>query len=139
MAIKSLVGPSVLLAAWVALSGCQNTPPRQPANPGFVQKQGSPNPPVVGANQQPMQPNGAVMPAYNAAPGAGVSPPAVAPIGTGSQYRSTAPAPFINPSGPGPGAGFGTQNPTPPPLGPTAGPPGFDQPITPPQNPNFPR
>src|SRR5205807_10069795 len=133
MALKFMVGASLLLAAGVAASGCQNSPPRT-ASPGFAQKQGSSTPPMVSVSPPPLQPNGLGTnglgtPVNTAGPsGLGGIPTPAAPT-TGSQFRSTAP---YNPNS-GPGS-FG-QNPATPAFGPSTGGPGFNStPLMPPPN-----
>src|SRR5687767_5227517 len=108
MEFKSLVGTSLLLAACVALSGCQNSAPRRTTTPPMFmgQKSGTSNPPVVqagGPSQNFAAPSGAPsagmsspqskgfgQPISSAAPaGFSSSPPTVAPTQSGSQFRST--------------------------------------------------
>jgi hypothetical protein len=157
MAFKSMVGASLLMAACVALSGCQNTSPRPSPTPsGFTQRPvGSANPPVV-AGPATAQPNG-LTPNYTPAPGGVSGVPTASPAITGSQSRLTA-QPFIPNSGPGqafnpnagvgptsfttnpasvPGTSFNPSNLPPPSFGANSNGPGLESPILPPANPSF--
>ena len=115
MALKSMVGAGVLLAACVALtSGCQNAPARRTTTPGFVQqKPGTMHPPMANAYSQPGQSPSSVTPAHGLSHTGGTPAPSQTPTVANSNARTTQ-QPFIPASGPGPGS---FNSPPPAPVG----------------------